>query len=346
MLIFLEDNMTLEEIFCFENIYNAHRNCRKSKQYKGEIIRFEINLSENIYKIIKEMVSKKYKVGKYKQFIIYEPKKRLIEALPYKDRVLLSCFCENVLVPKIQSKLIYDNVACQKNKGTLFGINRLEKFLKREFFKENNNKIYYLKCDIKKYFPSIDHQVLFNQLDKLNFSEDEKWYLRKIIIEQPSGYGKGLPLGNQSSQWFALYFLNRIDRLIKEELHIKSYVRYMDDFILIHRDKIYLKYCLKRIKEVCENELKLELNDKTQIGLVYNGIDFLGFRHTLTSTGKVIRKMRLSSKKRLRRNLKRLSKLKAKGYVDDDYIKARKNAFYGHIVYSNEEYYKKICLDN
>ena len=310
MLIFLEDNMTLEEIFCFENIYNAHRNCRKSKQYKGEVIRFEINLSENIYKIIKEMVSKKYKVGKYKQFIIYEPKKRLIEALLYKDRVLLSCFCENVLVPKIQSKLIYDNVACQKNKGTLFGINRLEKFL---------------KCDIKKYFPSIDHQVLFNQLDKLNFSEDEMWFLEKIIKEQPNNIDRGLPLGNQSSQWFALYFLNRIDRLIKEELHIKSYVRYMDDFILIHRDKIYLKYCLKRIKEVCENELKLELNDKTQIGLVYNGIDFLGFRHTLTSTGKVIRKMRLSSKKRLRRNLKRLSKLKAKGYVDDDYIKARKN---------------------
>ena len=221
--------MRLEEIFTFENIYEAHKKCRKSKQHKGEVIRFEVNLSENIYKLVNEIKTRKYKVGKYKQFIIYEPKKRLIEALPYRDRVMLMCFCEHSLVPRLDKKLIYDNVACRKNKGTLFGMDRLKYFLKKEFFKENNNKIYYLKCDIRKYFPSINHNILLSKLKKTGFSEDEMWFLEKIIREQPNSIERGLPLGNQSSQWFAIFYLNSLDRFIKEKLQIKGYIRYMDD---------------------------------------------------------------------------------------------------------------------
>ena len=170
------------------------------------------------------------------------------------------------------------------------------------------------------------------------------WFLEKIIKEQPNYIDRGLPLGNQSSQWFALFFLDRIDRLVKEELRIKCYVRYMDDFILIHRDKKYLQHCLKRINEVCNNELDLELNQKTQIGIASNGIDFLGFRHTLSNSGKVIRKLRLSSKKRLRRHLKTLSKLQSKGIIDKEYVDIRKNAFYAHILYSDEKFFQKMCL--
>ena len=119
----------------------------------------------------------------------------------------------------------------RKNKGTLFGMYRLAYFLKKEYFKENNNKVYYLKCDIRKYFPSINHNILISNLRKAGFSDEEIWFLEKIIKEQPNNNDKGLQLGNQSSQWFALYYLNRIDRLIKKELKIKNYVRYMDDFI-------------------------------------------------------------------------------------------------------------------
>lgn len=337
--------MNLEDIFTFENLFQAHIKCRKSKQYKGEVIRFEINISENIYKLRNEIISRKYKVGKYKQFIIYEPKKRLIEALPYRDRVLLMCFCEYSLIPRLENKLIYDNVACRKTKGTLFGMERLEKFLKKEFFKDNNNNVYYLKCDIKKYFPNINHNILIKKLKDTGFSEDEMWYLEKIIKEQPNNIDKGLPLGNQSSQWFALFYLDTIDRLIKEKLRIKGYIRYMDDFILIHRDKKYLQYCLKEINKVCKEELDLELNQKTQIGIASNGIDFLGFRHILTPSGKVIRKLRLSAKKRLRRHLKNLEKLQNKNVIDEEYVTIRKNAFYAHILYSNEKYFKKICLN-
>lgn len=337
--------MKLEEIFTFENIYNAHKKCRRSKQHKGEVIRFEVNISENICKLQKEIISKKYKVGKYKEFIIYEPKKRLIQALPYRDRIVLRCFCDNVLIPKIEKKLINDNVACRKNKGTKYGMDRLKYFLQREYFKIHNHNVYYLKCDIRKYFPSISHEILINNLKKIDFSDDEFWFINKIIKEQPENLEKGLALGNQSSQWFALYYLDKIDRLIKEKLKIKCYVRYMDDFILIHRDKKYLQYCLKIITKFCNEELNLELNQKTQIGIAYNGIDFLGFNHILTSSGKVIRKLRFSSKQRMRKHIKTIKKLKDKSIIDEKYVSMRINAFRAHLKYSDEKGMDKLLSD-
>ena len=189
-------------------------------------------------------------------------------------------------------------------------MDRLKYFLQKEFFRNKDNKVYYLKCDIHKYFPSIDHDILINRLKKVDFSDDEFWFINKIINEQPNNLGKGLALGNQSSQWFALYYLDRIDRLVKEQLRIKGYVRYMDDFILIHRNKQYLQHCLKEINKVCNEELNLKLNQKTQIGIAYNGIDFLGFNHILTSSGKVIRKLRFSSKQRMKKHIKTMKKLK------------------------------------
>lgn len=328
--------MDLAEIFTFENLYEAHKQCRKSKQHKGEVIRFETNLSVNIYNLVKDITTRKYKLGKYKVFYIYEPKERLIEALPYKDRVVIRCFCDQCLKIKIEKKLIYDNAACRKKKGALFSIKRLEKFLHKEFFKENNNNFYFLKCDVRKYFPSIDHDILMSQIRKIDFSEDELWFINKLIYEQPDKSSKGLPLGNQSSQWFALLYLNSIDRYIKETLRIKYYVRYMDDMILIHRDKSYLQKCQSLITKKCLNDLKLLLNDKTQIGKVKNGIDFLGYRHILNETGKIVKKMRASSKIRMKKHLKNVNKLYSKKIVDENYVYLRKNAFYNHIKKTNE----------
>lgn len=328
--------MKLDEIFTFENLYNAHKLCRRSKQHKGEIIRFESNLSFNLTKIIKEINSKKYELGEYKKFYIYEPKQRLIEALPYKDRVVIRCFCDNVIKPKLEKKLIYDNAACRKEKGTSFAIKRLEKFLKKEYSKENNNDIYFLKCDIKKFFASIDHEILINLLKEANFSNDEMWLILQLIKNNKDNSNIGLPLGNQSSQWFALFYLNKVDRFIKEKLRIKGYIRYMDDMILINRNKEYLRMCKLKIETLCLKEFKLYLNEKTQIGQVKNGIDFLGYRHILNSNGKIIRKLRQSSKIRLKKHLKSLNKLKQKQIVDDEYVYIRKNAFYNHIKNTSE----------
>lgn len=328
--------MKLEEIFNFYNLYNAYKNCRKSKQHKGEVIRFEANLAVNITKLNKELITKNYKLGKYKKFYIYEPKERLIEALPFRDRVMVRCFCDVSLKNKIERKLIYDNCACRKGKGTAFAIERLHKFLKMEFFKEYNNDIYFLKCDIRKYFPSINHNILIKLLEEIDFSDDEMWIIKKLIKEQPDNASIGLPLGNQSSQWFALLYLNKIDHFIKEDLKIKYYVRYMDDMILIHTDKKYLSKCRKKIESMCNSLLDLQLNNKTQIGMVKNGIDFLGYRHILTKTGKIIIKLRYSSKHRMKKHLKTLKKLQNKGIVDDDYVNIRKNSYYVHVKNTNE----------
>ena len=334
--------MKLDEIFTFENLYSAYKNCRMSKQHKGEVIRFESNLAVNLNNLNKELTTKNYKLGNYKKFYIYEPKERLIEALPFKDRVVVRCFCDICLKPKIERKLIYDNCACRKGKGTTFAIDRLHKFLKKEYLKENNNNVYFLKCDIRKYFPSINHEILIELLEEIDFSNDEMWIIKKLIKDQPDNASIGLPLGNQSSQWFALLYLNKIDHYIKEQLGIKCYVRYMDDMILVHRDKKYLSECKNKIKKLCNDLLDLELNEKTQIGMVKNGIDFLGYRHILSSSGKIIIKLRYSSKKRLKKHLKTVSKLYNKGIVDDEYVYQRKNSFYNHIKGTNESTKLKI----
>lgn len=322
--------MTVDEIFTFENLYEAYKNCRKSKQHKGEVIRFEANLSVNLSDLRRDLITKKYVLGKYKEFRIYEPKERLIEALPFRDRVVIRCFCDVMLKKRIEAKLIYDNAACRKGKGTDFAIGRLEKFLRHEFFYAKNNDFYFLKCDISKYFASIDHEILLRILRKVGFSTDEMWLI-EMFVAHPNYPICGLPLGSQSSQWFALVYLNQVDHYIKEVLQIKGYVRYMDDMILIHRDKSYLQYALCEIERICRDELKLSLNKKTQIGMVKNGIDFLGYRYILTSTGKIVRKLRGSSKRRMKRHLKTLAKLRAKNIVDDEYVECRKNAFYNHI---------------
>lgn len=328
--------MRLEEIFTFENLYEAYKNCRKSKQHKSEVIRFESSLSENLYKIIKEMKTKKYKLGKYVSFKIYEPKERLIDAPTFKDRVIIRCFCDISLKSKIEKRLIYDNAACRKGKGTLFSINRLEKFLKREYIHKRDNDIYFLKCDIRKYFPSISHEILINLLKEIDFSDDEMWLIQKLIKEQPDCSNIGLPLGNQSSQWFALFYLNKIDRYIKEDLRVKNYVRYMDDMILIHRDKSFLRECKNKIEDKCNSLLKLSLNQKTQIGKVKDGIDFLGYRHILNANGSITRKLRVSSKQRIKKHLKTLEKLRNKNIVDDEYVSIRKKAYYNNVKKTNE----------
>lgn len=328
--------MKLEEIFTFENLYDAHTKCRRSKQQKGEVIRFETNLSTNLTKIIKDISTKKYELGSYKKFIIYEPKERIIEAPPYKDRVVIRCFCDNCLKKKIEPKLIYDNAACRQGKGTMFAIERLEKFLRSTYIKRKNNDFYYLKCDIKKYFPSINHHILLEILTNIGFSKEEMSFIKKLVKANPTDIDIGLPLGNQSSQWFALVYLNSLDRFIKEKLKVKHYVRYMDDMIIIHGDKQFLQNCKTKIELFCNNNLLLSLNQKTQIGKVSDGIDFLGYRHILTPTGKINRKLRGTSKKRMQKHLKTLNKLKEKEIVDADYVSIRKKAFYNHVKSTSE----------
>ncbi len=331
----LKGDCMLEDAFTFEKLLAAHKKCRLSKQHKKETISFEINLSHNLTEMSKKLLQQTYKIGKYKQFYIYEPKKRNIEALSYKDRVVLMAFCTNILESKLENKLIFDNVACRKCKGTMFGLDRLKLFL-RKFYNINKNNVgYFLKCDVRKYFQNIDHDILKRQLLKVDFDDKVMWIINQIIDSINFDTNVGLPIGNQTSQWFALFYLNGLDHFIKEKLRIKYYVRYMDDMILVHKDKEYLKHCKNKIENYCNEELNLQLNSKTQIGNLSNGIDFLGFRTILNENGKIIRLLRAQAKLRLRRNIKHIYRFKKEELVDDEYINVRLNAYKAHLCHSN-----------
>lgn len=320
--------MDASEIFSFENLMDAHKQCRLGKQHKRGTIMFEIEQGRYLSKLADELAKKTYRLGKYKSFTIYDPKKRLIEALPYKDRVVLMCFCRQVLEPRLEKRLIYDNAASRIGKGTAFAIGRLHSFMRKLYINSGHNGAYFLKCDIAKYFQNIDHQILLEKLCRCGFSADEMWFLEMLI---DSHQAKGVPLGNQTSQWFALLYLDEVDRLIKERLRVRYYIRYMDDFVLLSEDKFFLQKCLAEIKRVCEENLGLRLNDKTQIGKLKNGLDFLGFNHKLTASGKIEKKVRASAKRRRRRYIKTISRCYLAGIVDDAYLNIRMSTFKAHL---------------
>ncbi len=334
--------MTFEECFSFENLIKMHKRCRVGKTHKKEVIGFELNLGENLIKLSMEVL-KGYKVSKYKKFKIYEPKERIIEALPYKDRLVQMALCCGIIEPILGRKLVYDNTACQKGKGTHFAIKRLHGFLNKFYINNKSNAGYFLKVDIAKYFASINHEILKNKLLKCFNDKKTLELMFKFIDSSNCESGYGLPLGNQTSQWFALLYLDEIDRLIKETMRFKYYVRYMDDLIIICEDKEKLEKAKIEIDDKCKKNLKLNINAKTQIGLLKNGIDFLGFRHILSESGKIIMLLRQQAKYRIKNKLKLIKKLKDNGYITDDKIKLRLNAYKGHLQNSNSyKYFVKL----
>jgi len=322
-----------ENMCSFQNLYKAHMAGRLGKRNKTDVIRFEMNLAENLCALQQEFEHKTYRPRGYKHFMVHEPKERSIFAPDYADRVVQRCLCDNIVIPRLEPRLVYDNAACRVGKGTHFSMNRLSGFI-RDFYRHYSTEGYFLKCDIRKYFQNINHDVLKHKLS--NVFDTEVFNLLCLIIDSYETTERtGLPLGNQTSQWFALYYLDVVDRLIKERLGIKYYVRYMDDFVLLYHDKKYLCDCLNQIRMLCRDDLKLDLNEKTQIFPVKNGVDYLGWHFYLTETGKVIRKLRTSNKRRLKRRLKLLQKEYRYGYIDFDAVKRSMASTDGHLIHGH-----------
>ena len=318
----------------FQNMYQAYRRASACKHSKQEVIDFELDLARNLWSIIHEMEEKTYKVGGYHRFRIFDPKEREIQALSFRDRVVQHCLCDNILKPYFENRLIYDNAACREGKGTHFAMDRLTAFL-REHYKAHGTRGYILKYDIRHYFDSIDHEVLKKRLWAIpdrNVLGLVLHILRSYVKERDplTGSGKGLPMGNQTSQWFALYYLDPMDRLIKEKLRIKHYIRYMDDGILVHESKEVLQQALAEMKEQAA-ELKLAFNQKTQIFPISEGVDFLGFRFYLTDTGKVVKRLRTSNKRRWKRRLRKFKEDYRNGERDVQQITQSIRSYRGHL---------------
>ena len=226
-----------EKIYDFQNLYKAHKRARLGKRNTREVIEFELNLSENLTRLSDSLRDHSYRVSGYYSFDVYDPKLRRIHALHYRDRVVQHAICDEVLAPVLDRKLIYDSAACRIGKGTSFAIRRVSEFM-NEFYKRHGTSGYFLKCDVRKFFENIDHEILKAKLKRVFANEPEVLDLLCVIIDSyESEPGKGLPLGNQTSQWFANYYLDEFDRLIKEKLRLKYYSRYMDDCVIIHDDK-------------------------------------------------------------------------------------------------------------
>jgi retron-type reverse transcriptase len=236
------------KIVTFENLLIAAKEAAKGKQEKSNVMQFFAKLEDNLYRLQYELETQCYRPGNYSTFNIYEPKPRMISAAPFRDRVVHHALM-NVIGPLLERSFIFDSYANRPGKGTHRAIRRYQQFLKQYEF--------VLKCDIKSYFPSIDHETLKSLIRKRIGCHKTLWLIDTIIdnsnpqkpkwdyfpgdtLFTPVERRVGLPIGNLTSQFFANYYLNPFDHFIKETLRCKAYVRYVDDFVLFHDSKSQL----------------------------------------------------------------------------------------------------------
>ncbi|MDR2748893.1 MAG: hypothetical protein LBB10_03275 [Bifidobacteriaceae bacterium] len=302
---FIDGN--LDDFLTYENILKSYLNVKKGKSKNEEVKVFETNKDKNIKRIMERLKSSHFEMLPFIEFKVYEPKVRIIKAPQFEDRVIQDFFCKNFLREPIGKRLIYDNAACRPKKGTHFAIKRVRSFM-HEIYEKEGIDCWILKCDINKYFYSIDCEKLKSMI--LPYVKDKRveQFLRIIIDAGKDEFGLGLPLGNQTSQWFAVYYLDPLDRFIKEVLKIKYYSRYMDDFILIHKNKKHLQYCAKQIENFLK-DYSLQLNEKTALFPLRHGVDYLGFHTYINANGKIIMKIRKNSIKNIKRKMRRKNKV-------------------------------------
>lgn len=291
-----------EVIYDFENLYRAYRMARKGKRWKNPVAKVEANALEAVSIIRDELREGTYRPGGYYEFIVFEPKRRVIQTNSFKDKIVQHSLCDLILYPVLSSPFILDNYGSQVGKGTHFGLNRLRDFMQDYYRKHGGADGWVLKADVHHYFASIRHDIL--KQDVRRYLKDPRTLaLVDLIIDSTPGE-VGIPIGNQSSQIFALLYLNQLDHFVKEVLRVKYYGRYMDDFYLIFEHKADAQEAWRRIAAHLASR-GLELNDKTNIFPLRNGLDFLGFHTYLDDSGKVIRKVRRASKGRMSRKLRK-----------------------------------------
>ncbi len=342
-------NLKYDDIVDIDKIREMYHIIRVNTKNRGKLHKFELFYSSNIISILEALRNKCYKHSKYNVFLVHEPKYRIIMSEIMSDKVVNHLISKYILAPGIYPHLIPQNVATREGKGTKEGIRYLKMYINK--LKLNYDKVYVLKCDIKKYFYSIDHELVLekckrfiddpevfqlvlnvvkstdedyvnsaidkvvkkeiDRVSKLNILDKEiKIEELKRIPRYPKG--KGLPIGNMTSQLLAVYFLNDLDHYIKERLHCKYYIRYMDDFVIFDHDKERLKVLRKEIEEKLK-EFKLELNKKTNIYDLNHGFGFLGYYYFLKGKRLII-KINPQTKRRIKKKMRKLKKINAPNY--------------------------------
>jgi retron-type reverse transcriptase len=320
-------------VVSFEALLHAAEQARKGKRFRPAVASFHFDQERALWKLHDELTTKTYRPGAYRSFFISEPKPRQISAAPYRDRVVHHALV-NVLEPIFERSFISDSYACRKGKGTHAAVRRCQQFARC-------NR-YVLKADIQKFFPSVDHEILKALVARKIKDRNVLWLVGQIIdgsnpqeevqnyfpgddLFTPGERRRGIPIGNQTSQFFANVYLDPLDHFAKDRLGITGYVRYVDDFLVFSDDKHHLANVRERIRDFLVTlRLRLHLT-KNVISPVKNGIRFLGYRvfpmHRLLPKENV---------RRFRRRVRQMQQEYATGEVTFADIYQRLMSWVGH----------------
>ncbi len=333
-------NNLFAQIISFDNLLTAAYHSRKGRRYNLDIVQFHFRLEDELFRLSKQLATKTYQPGPYQTFYIHDPKERMISAAPYRDRVVHHALC-NVIAPLFEKTFIYDSYANRIGKGSHQAIRRYQHYAQKH--------AYVLKCDIRKFFPSVDHAILKEEIRRKIWCKDTLWLIDSIIdnsnpqephivyfpqddLFSPHERRRGLPIGNLTSQFWANVYLNRFDHFVKEELRVPGYIRYVDDFVIFSSNKLQLHQWQRSITSFLVGFRLLPHPNKTHIHVVKNGVPFLGFK-----VYPYRRKVHKSSTNRYLRFLKKKLFLKEQGKLSPEKLETGLNSWLGHIRFAQSE---------
>ena len=278
-----------EKICDYENLFLAYKKARKGKTKKKYVRDFEVNLRENLLKLQEELINGTYYPKPLKTFILRDPKTRKISKADFRDRIVHHAIC-NIIEPIFDKIFIHDSCANRFGRGNLFGLRRFDLFrrkvsengdiIKTKFSDKNYVKGFCLKADIRHYFQEVCHNTLVEIIYKKIKDNKVIRLIRKILENGKIKEGIGMPLGNLTSQFFANVYLNELDYFVKHILKARCYIRYVDDFVILHKSRIQLEIWKIRISRFLKEALKIELHpQKSRVLYLSQGIDFVGYRN-------------------------------------------------------------------
>ena len=327
-------NNLFPQIYDFESLHAAYLRARAGKRNRLEVQRFERDLEGNLIQLQNELIWGQYQIGSYRLFRVYEPKERQVAALPFRDRVVQHALVA-AIEPIWERRFIADSYACRPGRGTHRGADKAQAMLRQ--VKREHGRVFVFKADIAKYFASIDHTILKQQLRR-RIACRPTLALLDHIIDSANGIhstpGVGLPIGNLSSQLCANIVLHDLDEFVKHGLRQRHYVRYMDDFIVVHHDRAHLQRVRVKVERFLAQRLRLTTNHKTDIfpiaPLRGRALDFLGYRMWPTH-----RRLRKSSIARITHTLRRLGRQYARGQVSLARITESVKSWVAHALHAD-----------
>jgi len=321
----------------FEALYESVMKCKKGVLWKDSVAAYYHRAVERTDKLEKDLQTGKYEAAPPKHFTVTHPKPREIASIAFRDRVYQRSLNDNVVYPIMTNGFIYDNYACQTGKGTDPARERMKQFL-RMYYRKYGIDGYVAQIDIHGYYPNMRHNVA-----EENFRRKlPDWAYQRVITIMRSQYeGEvGYNPGSQLIQIAGISLLNDLDHTIKERLKVKLYIRYMDDMIMIHKDKAFLEYCLETTKNELA-KLGFEVNHKkTRVYRLKEGIPFLGFCFRLTETGKVLMIADPAKVKSGRKKYVRLVKKAKRGEISKESVNMSWATWINHLGKGNS--YKLI----